>query len=215
MLRELLVIGSQLAIENTCFLLSPIYTSIYLLPANWCTIISWWWCHKKELNFLLILVILRIRSCVCQCRESKQKMSTFLTVYCTIVVIGAYQPKVLGRKCISQLTDLEASLLNHSGNIENLTRAFLPPNQPSPSVVRTCYYVEPAASHSMLSGDCDNAMYIFQWSTSPVFLYAPADVLKALTFSLAQITEQTVVLTIDAPVCDILLINYLTTLVSC
>ena len=142
-------------------------------------------------------------------------MSNFLTVYCTIIFIGVYLSRALGRECISQLTDLEASLLNHSGNIENLTRAFLPPNQPSPFVVRTCYYVEPAASRSMLSRDCDNATYVFGWSTSPIFFYAAADVLRSLTFNLAQITEQVAVVTIDAPVCDILLVNYLTTLVSC
>ena len=144
-------------------------------------------------------------------------MSTFLTVYCTctIIFIGVYPRKAFGRECISQLTDLEASLLNHSGNIENLTRAFLPPNQPSPFIVRTCYYVEPATCQSTPYGDCNNATYIIRWSISPVFLYASVDVLRALTFNLALITEQTAVLTIDAPVCDILLINYLTTLVSC
>lgn len=130
-----------------------------------------------------------------------------------IITAGAFVPEVSGKECINQLTDLEASLLNNQGNIENLTRAFIPPNQPSPLVVRVCYYIDPA-NHTNADGDCQNAIYIFRWSTTVIFLYAPVDTLKALTLNLAQITQQTAVLTIDAPVCDILLLNYLSTLVS-
>ncbi len=130
--------------------------------------------------------------------------------------IGAFLSEVSGKECTSQLTDLEASLINNQGNIENLTRAFIPPNQPSPLVVRVCYYIiDPVNDTNPQDGDCQNASYIFRWSTTPIFLYAPVDTLKALTLNLAQITEQTAVLTIDAaPVCDILLLNYLSALVS-
>ena len=135
-------------------------------------------------------------------------------IVCITINIGAFLPRVSGqRECINQLIDLETSLLSNQGNIENLTRAFIPVNQPSPLVVRACYYVQPA-NNNMTNGDCQNATYIFRWSSSPIFLYAPVNTLKALTLNLAQITQQTAVLTIDAPVCDILLLNYLSTLVS-
>ena len=139
-----------------------------------------------------------------------------LLVSCFIITTGVFLSEVSGKECTNQLTDLETSLLSNQGNIENLTRAFIPPNQPSPLVVRVCYYViDPANNTNPQDGDCQNANYIFRWSTTPIFLYAPVDTLKALTLNLAQITQQTAVLTIDAaPVCDILLLNYLSTLVS-
>ena len=140
-------------------------------------------------------------------------MQYFTLLVCVTINFGAFLPEISGqRECINQLTDLETSLLSNQGNIENLTRAFIPVNQPSPIVVRACYYVQPA--NNTTDGDCQNATYIFRWSSSPIFLYAPVDTLKALTLNLAQITQQTAVLTIDAPVCDILLLNYLSTLVS-
>ena len=152
-----------------------------------------------------------------------------LLVSCFIITMS-FLPEVSGKECTNQLTDLETALLSNQGNLENLTRAFIPPNQPSPLVVRVCYYViDPVnntnpqdgdcqnASYILnpQDGDCQNASYIFRWSTTPIFLYAPVDTLKALTLNLAQITQQTAVLTIDAaPVCDVLLLNYLSTLVS-
>ena len=138
-----------------------------------------------------------------------------LLVSCFIIAMS-FLPEVSGKECTNQLTDLETSLLSNQGNLENLTRAFIPPNQPSPLVVRVCYYViDPVNNTNPQDGDCQNASYIFRWSTTPIFLYAPVDTLKALTLNLAQITQQTAVLTIDAaPVCDILLLNYLSTLVS-
>ena len=139
-------------------------------------------------------------------------IKSFVLAQCIALVVGVSLSEVSGKECIDQLTDLELSLLNDQGNIENLTKAFIPPNQPSPIVVRACYYAKPA-NHTP-NGDCENATYIFRWSTSPIFLYAQANLLKVLTLGLVQITEQTAILTIDAPVCDILLLNYLTTLVS-
>ena len=142
----------------------------------------------------------------------------FNALFVSTVVLNINLPEVSGKDdCINQLTDLETSLLNNQGNIENLTRAFIPPNQPSPLVVRVCYYITDSTTNHTLNAqdhrDCQNASYIFHWSTTPIFLYAPVETLTALTLNLAQITQQTAVLTIDAPVCDILLLNYFSTLV--
>ena len=137
-----------------------------------------------------------------------------VALYFTIIILRFSGGSQEQSPCISELTDLETLLLDHQGNIENLTKAFLPPNQPSPIVVKVCYYVEPAIIPST-ERDCEyNATYAFRWSTSPLFLYTNAQTLRALTFDLAQITEQTTVLSINASICDLLHLNYITTLVS-
>lgn len=120
-------------------------------------------------------------------------------------------------ECVRRLTDLENSVLGSDDNIENLTKAFIPPNQPAPFVVRACYYViseNSTLKSENLREDCQNATYIFRWSTTPIFQYAPVATLRALTINLAQITEQTAILKLTAPVCNIQLLNYFSTLVS-
>ena len=128
--------------------------------------------------------------------------------------------------CINNLIDLEKSLLNQSSNVESLTRAFFPPNRPSPPVVEACYYVLPnTVVEPENMEQCENATYRFRWSVSPIYLYMDPNLLESLSLYAVQIHILSAKMLLD-PLCagselasggfrsQEELLNQLTTLVS-
>ena len=102
--------------------------------------------------------------------------------------------------------ELEQSLLNKSDNVEALTSAFFPPNQPLPLVVEVCYYVFPnRVPDEVVSpdnqADCGNFTYKFRWTKSQVHFFINPLLLQSLSLYVIQTREHTVQLALDK-LCD-------------
>ena len=137
------------------------------------------------------------------------------------------QENATNSSCISNLIDLEKSLLNKSSNVESLTRVFFPPNRPFPPVVEACYYVLPNTVVDPENMErCENATYRFRWTVSPIYLYTDPNLLESLSLFVIQIHIMSAKLQLD-PLCSgselasggfesqEQLLNQLTTLVRC
>ena len=113
--------------------------------------------------------------------------------------------------CITEYHELEQALLREDQNIDNLMRAFFPPNQEQAALLEVFYFTkdsESAANHTVelktvLGNSCrnqpqyckhrdeerTNCTYLYRWTISPMYLLAEPRLLNDLSLSILPGTE--------------------------
>ena len=114
---------------------------------------------------------------------------------------------VEGRPCISTYQELKISLRsNLTDNVQKMLNVFYPANKASSHVVFVRYclrkdYTIDEETGQYVQEECNSSFAEFQWLTNSVPLLIDSDVFQVITFSLADISQVNLTLTVD-PFCD-------------
>ena len=135
-------------------------------------------------------------------------------MHLSIFLLLATSVALSKEQCIQHYYELEESLLSNPLNLDSLTNAFFPPNEPSVPVVEVFYSVvnstsaDPEDNHLAQEAEDINstdrneiASYRYRWSDSPIFLFMDPEVLQSLSLFTIRLRDHSVRLVVQ-PICE-------------
>ena len=135
-------------------------------------------------------------------------------MHLSIFLLLATSVALSKEQCIQHYYELEESLLSNPLNLDSLTNAFFPPNEPSVPVVEVFYSVANSTnadsednhlaqeSEDINSTDRNEiASYRYRWSDSPIFLFMDPEVLQSLSLFTIRLRDHSVKLVVQ-PICE-------------